>query len=377
MLGWPPGRDPRPIGLNPITLVIVNPLWTSLSAREGMTAFALRQVVPASLEDELRDWIYRAVSRLPDDGKRLMIRLGLVVPDGYVREHAHAYARYEEKVRERAQLIEAEAAAAKEAEGHSSSTALMPSASSISRYPFPMPPPDPRVRFLAYGTPVELLLYVIDGVLDLLLYKPAPPATTDPVLQLVRRARKAVRNKDQREILQQLLDDGHPIYRVRSDGRGLERRASLVANAQAITATDAAEEAGFAAAGDRLIAAWHSIYALKPDASGAYRDAIRAVEAVDNPFFLPNAPAPTLGQVIRHLEDHGSDYGMVIAGKTNEPADVSAMIGIMRLLWEGHRDRHEGGRTSAAITLESAEAAVSIAVSLVQLLSTGAIRSAK
>lgn len=68
---------------------------------------------------------------------------------------------------------------------------------------------------------------------------------------------------------------------------------------------------------------------------------------------------------------------MVIAGKTSNPADVSAVLGMMRLLWEGHRDRHEGGRTSAPITPESAEAAVSVAVTLVQLLSTGSIRIAE
>lgn len=130
-------------------------------------------------------------------------------------------------------------------------------------------------------------------MIDLLPYKPAPPASTDPVVMLVRRARKAMRNKDQREVMQQLLDDGHMIYRVRPDGRGLERRVSPAANAQAITAADAAEQAGIPAAGERLIAAWNSIYALKPDPSGAYRDAIRAVEAVANPFFLPDAPTPT------------------------------------------------------------------------------------
>lgn len=352
-------------------------MWTSLSAREGAAAFALRQAVPASLEDELRGWIYGAVSRLPDDGQRLMIRLDLVLPETYVRDHARAYARYEEKVRERAQRIKAEEAAAKEAEGQSSSTALVPYSFAATRYPYPTAPPDPRLRFLAYGTPAALLLDVIDGVLDLLPYKPAPPASTDPVVMLVRRARKAMRNKDQREVLQQLLDDGHMIYRVRADGRALERRVSPVANAQAITAADAAEQAGFPVAGERLIAAWNSIYALKPDPSGAYRDAIRAVEAVANPYFLPDARAPTLGQVIRHLEEHGGDYEMAIASKTSKPADVSAVLGMMRLLWEGHRDRHEGGPTSAPITPESAEAAVSIAVTLVQLLSAGSIQIAE
>jgi hypothetical protein len=66
---------------------------------------------------------------------------------------------------------------------------------------------------------------------------------------------------------------------------------------------------------------------------------------------------------------------MVIANKTGYPADVSAVIAMMRLLWEGHRDRHEGGPTTAPITPESAQAAVAIAVTLVELLATGAIRT--
>jgi hypothetical protein len=183
--------------------------------------------------------------------------------------------------------------------------------------------------------------------------------------------------KDQRKVLQQLLDDGHMIYRVRPDGLGLERRVDPVAHAQAITAADAAEQADFPAASERLLAAWNAIYALKPDPSGAYRDAIRAVEAVANPLFLPAAQAPTLGQVIRHLDQRGSDYEMVIANKTGRPADVSAVLGMMRLLWEGHRDRHEGGPTTAPITPESAQAAVAVAVTLVHLLSSGSIRTAE
>jgi hypothetical protein len=113
-----------------------------------------------------------------------------------------------------------------------------------------------------------------------------------------------MQTKDQREVLRQLLDDGRMIYRLRPDGLGLERRANPVAHAQAITAVDdAAEQAGFPAAGDRLLAAWNSAYALKPDPSSAYRDAIRAVDAVANPLFLPMAQAPD--RVIRRVADRG------------------------------------------------------------------------
>jgi hypothetical protein len=354
----------------------VNLLWTSLSSREGATAPALHEAVPASLEDGLRDWIFSNVSLLPDEGKRLMIRLDLVVPNGYKQHYVRAHATYQQKLRERTKKIE-DARAAREAARQTdgeSSTALRLYSSEEAAYPFPSAPPSPRLRFLAYGIPGERLLDVIDGLLALLPYKPTPPASNDPVVALVRRARKALRTKE-REVLQQLLDDGRMIYRVRPDGLGLERRVNPVVHAQAITAADAAEQAGFPAAGERLLAAWNATYALKPDPSGAYRDAIRAVEAVANPLFLPAAQAPTLGQVIRHLDQHGGDYEMIIANKVGSPADVSAVLAMMRLLWEGHRDRHEGGPTTAPITPESAQAAVALAVALVHLLSTGSIRT--
>jgi hypothetical protein len=357
---------------DPITLSIVDPLWTSLSAREGASAFALRQAVPPGLEGELREWIYGAVSRLPDRGRRLMIRLNLVVPASYEEEHAREWAAYHRKVKERQRRIEA-ARAAQEDQGQSSATSVTPYPFAASTYPSPPTPLGPQIKFLAYGTSTDLLLDVIDGVLDLLPYKQPPPPTTDLVVLLVRRARKAVQSKDQRGSLQRLLDDGQMIYRVRADGHGLERRADPVANALAITAADAADLAGYSAAGARLRNAWNSIYSLKPDPSAAYRDAIRAVEAVANPFFLPEAPAPTLGQVIRHLEYHGDRYAMVVAAKTGQAADVKAVLGMMRLLWEGHRDRHEGGPTTGPITPASAEAALSLAVTLVQLIVSGSI----
>ena len=72
-----------------------------------------------------------------------------------------------------------------------------------------IPFPHPRRRFLAYGTSAE-----------------------------------------------QLLDDGRMIYRVRPDGLGLERRVDPVAHAQATIAADPAEQAGFPAAGERLLSAW-------------------------------------------------------------------------------------------------------------------------
>jgi hypothetical protein len=120
--------------------------------------------------------------------------------------------------------------------------------------------------------------------------------------------------------------------------------------------------------------AWNKIYALKPDPGGAYADSVRAVEAVACPLFLPAADSPTLGQVRAHLDQARSIYELVIANKGNVPASIDVIVEMIGTLWFGHRDRHEGGPTSGPISPESAEAAVSLAVSLVHLLSSGAIR---
>ncbi len=185
-----------------------------------------------------------------------MIRLDLVVPGDYRQDYNRKYAAYEKKLQERARRIKADQEA-REAESPSTSTSPLPYPLTTSRYPYPSPPPEPQIMFLAYGTAIAQLLDVIDGLLALLPYKPERPLTNDLVLQLARRARKKMRGRrpGSRAVLQQLLDDGQMIYRVRPDGHGLERRVNPVAHAQAIAAADAADQAGCPAASARRLEA--------------------------------------------------------------------------------------------------------------------------
>ena len=177
----------------------------------------------------------------------------------------------------------------------------------------------------------------------------------------------------EREQLETCPSDGHMIFRVRADGRGFERRVSAVSTAAALTAADVAEQAGSPVAARRLMQAWNKTYALKPDPGGAYHDALRAVEAVANPLFLPKDPKPTLGKVLAHLDQAADNYQLVISSEVNQPASIDAVRQMIRTLWFGQRDRHEGGPSSAPITQEAAQAAVAVAVCLVHLLVTGCI----
>ncbi len=97
----------------------------------------------------------------------------------------------------------------------------------------------------------------------------------------------------------------------------------------------------------RLAAAWAKAYALNPDPSGAYSDAVRAVEDVAIPKFLLNDPSASLGKVISHLTDAALKYELVIQGKDATQAGIEPVTAMAKLLWEGHRDRHLGGKTSA------------------------------
>ena len=79
--------------------------WRPLSAREGTATFELREEVPASLEAALREWIFNAVYRLGDSGRRLMIRLDMELPSSYVEDHERAYADYQRTLRQRSEAI--------------------------------------------------------------------------------------------------------------------------------------------------------------------------------------------------------------------------------------------------------------------------------
>jgi hypothetical protein len=203
----------------------------------------------------------------------------------------------------------------------------------------------------------ERLLDVVDCVLHLWLQlKLFPLSRIDP--------------------LRTLLADAGSAYRVVSKPGplGLERIVDATVTEAARVAGRSAAASGKAAARDRLSDAWRHAYAPRPDPGLAYYDAIRAVEAVACPFFLPKETSPTLGKVSSHLRDARHKYELVIPAKDATPASIDGVTAMVETLWHGHRDRHEGGHTTAPVSVEAAQAAVHLAATLVQWLSTGVIR---
>ena len=137
---------------------------------------------------------------------------------------------------------------------------------------------------------------------------------------------------------------------------------------------DAAESA-MAMPGDagRLLSeAWHAVYGMNRQPDLGYRKSIEAVEAVVNPIVLGNDNTGHLGKAIGQMRSQGNWKMPFIKEHKDNPSEQVA-LGMLQALWSGHSDRHPGTPNYIASTQEAAEAAVSLAVTLVNLFSNGGI----
>lgn len=168
--------------------------------------------------------------------------------------------------------------------------------------------------------------------------------------------------------LERFLDLGGSAYRVNAAGDGLERRIDPIATAAYAAATKGVRD-GDTSAADHLRAAWKAAYGIQPNASLAYGEAIKAIEAAAIPVLLPNDRTATLGKILGSLKQKPETIVFAIGD-----GDASAVIGMMRAVWDGHSDRH-GSTTTKRVGDEAARAAVHLAVTLVQLFRQGSIRT--
>lgn len=174
--------------------------------------------------------------------------------------------------------------------------------------------------------------------------------------------------------LRVLLGDARSVWTVSAAQDALEL-------SQDPTVTEAANQAATTAivahrdsAASRLQAAWKAAYALHADPSKAYGQAVLAVEAAAIPVVVPNQAGATLGHVLGQLDRQGHLYEVAIIDKSGTASSVTATTELVRLLWEGHTDRHEGVTPAPAISAEAAQMAVHLAATLVQWFTSGAIR---
>lgn len=169
--------------------------------------------------------------------------------------------------------------------------------------------------------------------------------------------------------LQDLLERNGSAWKVgtRDGYPGLERRVPLgVQEAAEHTMATAGE------AGKRLSEAWHTAFGVTPDPSKAYALAVKAVEDAAVPKVCPTDSMATLGKVISTLRSQG-DWSLPFAREDQHVSNADTLLGMSKSLWAGQADRHGGNPDpTLVITQEAAEAAVMLAVPLVQWFTSGA-----
>ena len=122
--------------------------------------------------------------------------------------------------------------------------------------------------------------------------------------------------------------------------------------------------------------AWRKAWGRNPDASGSYRDAVRSVEAAYRPIVSPKNQNATLGTIIRDIENKPQKFKARLQPK-NDRSNVGRIMGMMHMLWTSELDRHgtDDPDTPLSVSLEEAQDAVVLAVTLVHFAQQGGFES--
>lgn len=123
-------------------------------------------------------------------------------------------------------------------------------------------------------------------------------------------------------------------------------------------------------AGALLSRAWAGVHGFEPSDSGAYADAVRAVEIAAIAVVQPSNDHATLGTVIGQMRADG-DWTLPLRERKENPSSAM-LLNLAAGLWLGHRDRH-GSPDYSDVTHEEARVAVVMAVTLVDWFSSGAV----
>lgn len=177
--------------------------------------------------------------------------------------------------------------------------------------------------------------------------------------------------------LEEILTRGSSAYRVDVEGRCLVRRVDP--SEQALK--DLVVKEADPTAAQLLQEAWEVCYGLSPSPDTAYGLAIKAVEQVICPLVSPTNPQPTLFKSRDTLLKDPSAWELAIpdpqprrAGDPTPTTSAERIIALVDLLCSGHLSRHTGTPDFRAQTQEEAETALTLAITIVQLITAGAFR---
>ncbi|MCJ1699838.1 hypothetical protein MT356_08890 [Rathayibacter festucae] len=167
--------------------------------------------------------------------------------------------------------------------------------------------------------------------------------------------------------LSDILVDGGSLWTVgeRAGRAGLVRR---VPEGVQLAGTEIIQRSG--SAGALLAEAWQACFGMDPDPEEAYEKSIKAVEEAGAHVVSPKNAGTTLGTMCRDMEAQ-KDWRIPLGEVPRTPSNDAATK-MARALWSGQESRH-GGNGYRKPTQEEAEAAVLLAVPLVQWFTSGVL----
>jgi hypothetical protein len=169
-------------------------------------------------------------------------------------------------------------------------------------------------------------------------------------------------------LLNQYFDEGNTNYVVRKvdDSWTITRKIS-----NEITANYLEIESKGDSTSLLIRKAWDKFTSHKHDYRESYSFSILALESVLCPIFLPTHTKPTLGFVIREMENHKGSFG--IRGLTPEKVSNSDILySIVTTLWNT-QPRHVEieGKIPTEVSKEVAESALILTICLIQIIQSG------
>lgn len=174
----------------------------------------------------------------------------------------------------------------------------------------------------------------------------------------------------QTEALEALLAQAKSVFRVQfQEPKALVRRVAPEAQALADSLMSGGRP------GEHMARAWRQAYGRSGSPNEAYRESIKAVEAAAKPIVSPNNGRTTLGTVIRDMRAKPEKWSVRLRSQTRSD-QMASLIGMLDALWSGqdgtrHGDSDES--TPMDVRQEDAEAALSLALTLVHWFTTGVV----
>jgi hypothetical protein len=165
--------------------------------------------------------------------------------------------------------------------------------------------------------------------------------------------------------LGRMLTDGGSVWEVSmvDDEFALTRRDLGLAK-EAITATASQSQQ----AHDFLVAAWNAIAVRHPNANEAYDKAVKAVEAAAQPIVSPKHAKATLGTIIGDIKAKPTKWTITFGS-------IDTVIGMCQAIWTNHLRHGTDPRPRTDHTVEEADEALYLAITLVRLFAGGHVRA--